>query len=160
MPHPLHFGRNREISGTVPLTREETAVHLQVLAVMSAGPSVTVTTFGGPTFFSLKQGLVNDVRFAHSYPYDDATYADAVAGVQSASEIGFNVGVDFAYYFTSNVGVGWLTRYSKATIRGFSSAGGDLMTVEAGGMHTAGGIAPPVLTRWRAVLNEGRGRSY
>ena len=87
VPHPFHFQRNRSISGTLPLTREETAVHLHVLAVVPAGPSFAVTVFGGPTNFSLKQGLVNDVRFTHSYSYDDATYSDAVTGTQSASTI-------------------------------------------------------------------------
>ena len=139
VPHPFHFRRDRSISSTLPLSREETAVHVQVLAVVPASSSFTVTAFGGPTFFSLKQGLGNDVRFTHSYPYDGATYADAVTGVQSASRIGFNVGADVAYYFTSNVGVGWLARYSRATI-GLSSANNDTLMVEAGGIHMAGGL--------------------
>ena len=140
VPHPLHFSRNRSISfDPLPLAREETAVHLQVLAVVPAGPSFTVTAFGGLTSFRLKQGLVNDLRFAHSYPYDGATYADALTATQSASKIGFNVGADVAFYFTSNVGIGWLTRYSRATI-GLPSANDDAITVEAGGLHTAGGL--------------------
>ena len=139
VPHPFHFQRSRSISGTLPLTREETAVHLHILAVVPVSPSFTVTAFGGPTSFRLKQGLVNDVRFTHSYPYDGATYADAVTGTQSASKIGFNVGADVAYYFTSNVGVGWLMRYSNGKID-LSSADGDAVRVESGGLHTAGGL--------------------
>ena len=47
-----------------------------------------MTVFGGPTFFTLWQDLVTDVRFTHSYPYDDAEFAGGDTGQQSRSKLG------------------------------------------------------------------------
>ena len=139
VPHPFFFGRDRTISGTVPLVRDETAVHLQALAILPATRSLTVTLFGGPTFFTVEQGLVTDVRFMHTYPYDGAEFSDAITASQSNSKVGFNVGADIAYYFSGHVGIGWLTRYSTATV-GLPSVGGGAVSTQAGGLHTGGGV--------------------
>lgn len=140
VPHPLFFDRDRSISGdSPPLTRRETAVHLQALVVMPATPSFTVTVFGGPTLFEVEQQLVTDVNFTHAYPYNTADFSDAVASPQSADTVGFNVGADVAYYFTGNFGVGWLTRYSRAMVE-VPSAGGETLDIEVGGLHTALGL--------------------
>ena len=139
-PHPFLFDRDRSISGaSPPLARRETAVHLQVLALVPAVPSVTVTVFGGPTLFDVSQQLVTDVRFTHEYPYDTAAFASAVASRESGSQIGFNVGADVAWYFSTHVGVGWLTRYSQAMVE-LPSAGDGALEVRAGGLHAAGGL--------------------
>ncbi len=145
LPHPFFFNRDgsnryRSISGaSPPLTREETAIHLQALVVLPVTRSFTVTGFGGPTFFEVQQQLVTDVNFTHAYPYDSAEFSSAVTSRQSSDATGFNVGVDIAFYFTGNVGVGWLTRYSRATVE-LPSASGETLDIEAGGLHTAVGL--------------------
>ena len=140
VPHPIFFNRDRSISGaSPPLTRRETAVHLQALVVVPLTRSFTVTGFGGPTLFEVEQQLVTDVNFTHAYPYDTATFSSAVTSPQSADTVGFNVGADVAYYFTGNVGVGWLTRYSRAMVQ-VPSAGGETLDIEVGGLHTAVGL--------------------
>ena len=142
-PHPFFFGRDRSFSGDSPLlTRRETAVHLQALVVAPVGGSFTVTAFGGPTFFTaVEQQLVTDVNFAHEYPYDSASFLGVVTdrGAESTdTAFGFHVGADVVYWFTGNLGVGWLTRYSRATAR-VPSGGGEI-DVRAGGLHAAGGL--------------------
>ena len=87
----------------------------------------------------MEQGLVTDVRFTHAYPYDRAEFSDAITASQSNSKIGFNVGADIAYYFSDRVGIGWLTRYSEATV-GLPSVDGGTVSVQAGGLHTVGGL--------------------
>jgi hypothetical protein len=140
VPHPLFFDRDRSISGaSPPLTREETAIHLQALVVLPVTPAFTVTGFGGPTFFAVKQQLVTDVNFTHAYPYDTAEFSSAVTSQESSDAAGFNVGVDVAFYFTGNVGVGWLTRYSRAMVE-LPSATGETLDIEAGGLHTTVGL--------------------
>ncbi len=140
VPHPIFFGRDRSISGaSPPLTREERAIHLQALVVLPVTRSFTVTGFGGPTFFEVKQQLVTDVNFTHAYPYDTAEFSSAVTSQESSDAAGFNVGVDVAFYFSGNVGVGWLTRYSRAMVE-LPSASGETLDVEAGGLHTAVGL--------------------
>ena len=141
VPHPFFFRRDRSIaSGTdLPFTREESAVHVQLLAVLPVRRAFSVTVFGGPTFFNVKQDLVADVRFTHSYPYDTAAFSEAITVTAQQSKVGFNVGADVAYYFSNNVGVGWLTRYSGATIE-LPSANDGTARITAGGLHTAGGL--------------------
>ena len=87
----------------------------------------------------MKQGLVTDVRFTQSYPYETAAFAATSTGQQTGSKLGFNVGADVAYYFSNYVGVGWLMRYSAATI-GLLSAGDGTVSVRVGGLHAAGGL--------------------
>ena len=139
LPHPFFLGSVRTIAGNMPVYHDERAVHLHALVTVPVNPALTMTVFGGPTVFSLRQALVTDVRFTHSYPYDDAALAGIVTGEQSRSAIGFNAGVDVAYYFTDVIGVGWLTRYSAGTID-LPSAGDRSVAVPAGGLHAAGGL--------------------
>jgi opacity protein-like surface antigen len=140
VPHPIHYERDRAISGaSPPLAREESAIHLQALVMLPVTRSFTVTGFGGPSFFNVKQQLVTDVNFTHAYPYDSAAFSHAVVDRESGSTVGFNVGADVAFYFTGNVGVGWLTRYSRGTLA-LPSAGGDTLDIETGGLHTAVGL--------------------
>ena len=139
LPHPFFLGAVRTIAGNLPLYHDERAVHLHALVSVPVNPAFTVTVFGGPTLFSLRQDLVTDLRFAHSYPYDDATFADAVTGAQSQSNLGFNVGADIAYYFTDTIGVGWLARFSSGTVD-LRAAGDRPVQVTVGGFHATGGL--------------------
>ncbi len=140
VPHPLFFDRDRSITGSSsPLTRTETAIHLQARVMIPATASFVVTVFGGPTVFNVVQQLVTDVRFTHEYPYETASFSSAMHTRESGSTTGFNVGGDVAYYFSSNVGVGWLVRYSRATLE-LPSAGDGSLDVRTGGLHAAGGL--------------------
>lgn len=140
IPHPLFFSRNRSINGmSTPLARSEIAVHLQALAVFPAGRSLTVTVFGGPTFFSVSQRLVDNVLFEHSYPFDTATFSGTGTTPESSSKSGLHAGADVAYYFTDAIGVGWLVRFSRASVE-LPSAGNGTVSLQAGGVHTAGGL--------------------
>lgn len=140
IPHPFFFDQDRQISGTQgDLRRKETAVHVQVIWVVPVNEALELAVFGGPTFFDVKQDLVTDVLFTQVYPYDTATYTGLTTSNQSESTIGFNVGADVAFYFSEHVGVGWLTRFSRATID-LRSADGGTVEVDAGGFHVAAGL--------------------
>ena len=139
LPHPFFLGSVRTIAGNMPVYHDERAVHLHALVTVPVNPAFTVTVFGGPTVFSLRQDLVTDVRFTHSYPYDDAAFGGIVTGEQSRSTVGFNAGVDVAYFFTDVIGVGWLARFSAGTVD-LPSAGDGSVDVPAGGVHAAGGL--------------------
>ena len=43
------------------------------------------------------------------------------------------------WYFTDHVGIGWFTRYSRATVE-LPSAGNGTLEIKPGGLHTAGGL--------------------
>jgi len=116
IPHPFHFSTGRAIEGTAGLTRTETAVHVQAAYVVPAGRRMLVTVSGGPSFFSVKQSLVQSVQYSESYPFDTATLASAPTTSASKSVTGFNAGLDVGYYFTRSVGVGMMVRYAGATL--------------------------------------------
>ena len=138
-PHPFFYARDRQLSGTrTPLAREERAVHVQALWVLPVGAGFTVTVFGGPTAITVTQTLVTDVRLTQSYPFDTAVFAGATTEAASASAVGAHVGGDLAYYFSRAVGVGWLTRYSRATV----DLGGPNgpVRLQVGGLSTTAGL--------------------
>lgn len=139
-PHPFFHNRDREFAGVAAgLTRQELGFHLEAQYLVPVTDSLTVTLFGGPTVISLQQDLVADVQFRQPYPYEAATYDRPIAGGQSGTGVGFNVGADLAYYFSDLAGVGVLARYSRATVD-LASAGGGTVGVPAGGLRVGGGL--------------------
>jgi opacity protein-like surface antigen len=140
IPHPFFFNRAREISGDSPaLRRQETAVHVQAIYMVPVGERLEVSVFGGPSFFTVKQDLVTTVEYSESYPYDTATFTAADIEQQSESKVGFNTGVDVAYMFHPNVGVGGLVRFSRASVD-FASPDGETVSVDAGGAQIGAGV--------------------
>jgi len=138
IPHPFHFSTGRAIEGTAGLTRTETAVHVQAAYVVPAGRRMLVTVSGGPSFFSVKQSLVQSVQYSESYPFDTATLASAPTTSASTSVTGFNAGLDVGYYFTRSVGVGMMVRYAGATLA-LPSHDATIST-KVGGVLAGGGL--------------------
>ena len=134
VPHPLLFNQPRSIEGTVPGTREETAVHLQVAFIVPVNKKLRVVVFGGPSFFTVKQSVVTGIDYDEAYPYDEATFSGADVSVEEENKTGFNVGADVGYFFTRNVGVGGIIRFSQTKVT-FS-----LGEVDAGGAMVGGGV--------------------
>lgn len=136
LPHPLVFNRNRSIEGTAAGDHEETAAHLQFAYVVPVGKkdTVRIIVFGGPSFYTVKQSVVTAIRHGESFPFDEATFSSATVESEEASVTGFNVGADVAYYFTRNLGVGGVVRFTGAT------ASFSLGDVDAGGALVGGGV--------------------
>ena len=139
LPHPFFFDRERPVSGTAIAAREETAVHIQAQWVIPVSDVVEVAVFGGPTFFTVEQDLVSGINFTDIFPFETATFVSASVQQQSESAVGFHVGADIAVYFTPNVGVGGLVRFSRATVD-FSSIDGGTVSADTGGVHVGGGL--------------------
>jgi opacity protein-like surface antigen len=142
VPHPLFFNRNRNITGDVGgLKREELAVHIQAQATFTPSPKIQGVVFGGPSFFSVKQDIVNDFEITEAYPYDTATFSQGLTTTVDESKVGFHVGADVGYFFSRQVGVGGTIQWSGTTIEvpgsGASSPSFDL---KAGGFQAGGGV--------------------
>ena len=134
IPHPLLFNHPRSVEGTAPGTREETAIHLEVAYIVPVNRHLQVVVFGGPSFFTVKQSVVTAITFDEEYPYDVATFTSADVDTEKEQKTGFNVGADVGYYFTKNVGVGGIVRFSQTKVT-FS-----LGEVDAGGAMVGGGL--------------------
>jgi opacity protein-like surface antigen len=134
LPHPFLFNHDRSIDGTTPGTREENAVHVDAAFIVPLRGKLQAVIFGGPTFFTVRQSVVTDIDWDEAYPYDTATFRSATVAKEEESKTGFNVGADVSYYFTHNVGVGGIVRFSSAKVK-FS-----LGEVDAGGAMIGGGV--------------------
>lgn len=138
VPHPFFFNQPRTVTGEFEGDRSETAVHIQARYLLPVSPKMLVTIFGGPSFFSVTQDIVNDIEYSESYPFDTASFTRAIAASQSESAVGVNVGGDVAYFFTPNVGVGGTAQYSAATVKMTVPSG--TTDVKAGGLQVGGGL--------------------
>jgi hypothetical protein len=146
VPHPFFFNRARSVSGDVTgLTREEFAIHFQARGMFRVSPKIEGVVFGGPSFFSVTQGIVNDFEITETYPYDTAAFSRGLTTMVDESKIGFNVGADVGYFFTRQVGVGGSVQWAGTTIDapasgGPSSGGPATFELKAGGLQFGGGL--------------------
>ena len=140
LPHPFFFDQHRDVSGTGEgLARSERAFHVQVMWVAPVNDRLSVTVFGGPTFFSVDQDLVDEFTFAEVFPFDTAQFAGVSIVRASESTVGFNVGVDVGFYFSPHVGVGGLVRFSGGSVD-FTVPNSEPFSSDVGGLSTAGGL--------------------
>ena len=140
LPHPFLFDQPRRSAlNESGLGRRELASHVPILWMIPAGRSV-VALFGGPTFFNVTQDLIAGVRFDQEYPYGTATAIEAWRGPRSGTEAGFHVGAEFAFYFSSRVGLGGMVRYSQGSVDLSAPGGSRAVAIEAGGVQTSGGL--------------------
>lgn len=140
LPHPFFFDSHREVNGeAVDLQRRETSVHFEARWPVYAQGRFEIVAVGGPSWIRVTQDLIDDIRVSESYPFDTATFASVTRSEQSASALGFHAGVDVGWYFSRNVGVGWLARAARATVD-LPSADGSTVSIKAGGFQTGGGV--------------------
>jgi opacity protein-like surface antigen len=138
IPHPFVFNAARTIAGSVPLERSENAVHLHALWAIPASKRLLIMVGGGPSVFSVKETLVDGVKYTETYPYDKATFDSASVTDSSASSVGYGVTVDVGYYFTRSIGVGGVVRYSHASVS--LAAHQSTVSVDAGGFEAGLGV--------------------
>jgi hypothetical protein len=141
VPHPFFFNRPREVEGEVAgIEREELAVHVQARATFVPTQRIQAVVFGGPSFFKVKQGIVNDFEITEMYPYDTATFSRGIFTTVDESKIGFNVGADVGYFFTRQVGVGGSVQWAATTIDAPASGGTGSFDIKAGGFQAGAGL--------------------
>jgi hypothetical protein len=134
VPHPFFFNTDRAVSGSVSGKRTEIGIHIDAVWVVPVNKKLQIAAFGGPSFFNAKQTIVSDFTYSQSYPYDTATFGNAVTTDESKTVTGFNIGADVGYFFNDTFGVGGTVRFSRGTL---TSSIGDL---DIGGPELAGGV--------------------
>lgn len=141
VPHPFFFNRPREVEGQVAgVEREELAVHVQARATFVPTQRIQAVVFGGPSFFTVKQGVVTDFEITEAYPYDTATFSRGIFTTVDESKVGFNVGADVGYFFTRQVGVGGSMQWAATTIDAPASSGTGSFEITAGGLQVGAGL--------------------
>ena len=121
IPHPTLPSRfATDVDETAnPLEREDAAFDISAAYQLPTPDTWRVRVFGGPTYFSLSQEMVQDIN------YDQAANAAGANAVNITSFVsekvedsgwGFHAGVDVGYYFSRHVGVGGVFRFNRGTI--------------------------------------------
>ena len=140
LPYPFRFERHRVVEGTsASLKRQELTANLHAAWIVPLASSADLTLFGGPTFVSLKQDLVDSVGYDHAYPYLVASYTGEVHSSRSESAVGFVAGADVAYYFSRLAGLGGTVQFNRAVIA-LRSADGGTVSADTGGLQATAGL--------------------
>jgi len=134
IPDPLFFDRPRGATASVDgLEHTEGAVHLQVFYRFAASPKLDVSVGVGPTFFSVKQQLIDTVSVTEPGP----TMTPQVVEV-SDSPVGVNFGADITYLVTDAIGAGVMLRYATGSAD-FATSGATV-SLDAGGFQFGAGL--------------------
>lgn len=134
IPHPLYFGRPREVSGTLAgVGQNETAMHLDLVYTATRG-RLDLHLFAGPTRMSIGADLLSDVEYNQSYPYDSITVTGTPARAVSEAGFGFNFGGGVDYRVGKSFALGGQVRFSRAKAE-LIAAPQSPVEIEGGGLQ-------------------------
>ena len=141
IPHPFFFNTPRSLSGTArqPAAQRGRRAHSGGLRDRDED-EYDVAISAGPTIFRVSQDLVSNAVYAETYPYDTVTFTSATTVRAQGTKTGFNVGVDVGYKLGTNLGVGGLVRFSRATLSFPLTGSAADVSVDAGGLQVGGGV--------------------
>lgn len=144
LPNPLLANSPLELAGSVPaLDRSELGIHVQALYALALGENVRVMLAAGPSVFNTKQDLVRSLDVDILPGFRSLQLDEALITRDTQTSYGFHVSADITWALGSHLGVGTVTRYSRAGMTWEpSSASGVSRAIEthAGGLHIGGGI--------------------
>jgi len=139
-PHPFFFNQPRTATTVASdVDRTETGVHVSAAYLLPSSGRFGLTVYGGPSFFTMKQDVVDDLTVTETYPYDTVAIAPGARSDLSESAVGFHVGADATWYFTRRLGAGALLRYAAAT-KSVAIGSGESFDLEAGGLQIGLGL--------------------
>ena len=146
VPHPIEVGRDRTVPmRTVSLPHRQRAAHGYVAWRMPLGDAWQLALSAGPTYFSLRQGVVvNLTPMEVSGPPFAEIGLELDAGEHTRNGVGFNAGIDLTYMFTPatripQVGIGYFARFTDGSVSLPVSAD-TWRTVSVGGVQTGAGL--------------------
>lgn len=140
LPYPFEYNQFRSAQGTsAGPSRQETALHLNLMYLVAPSARISVGLFGGPSVFRVRQALIETPNFVEKYPYDEVSVGTAKMGTQTRSKAGFNVGADITYALSRRVGVGVLVRFARASAS-FTGPDKGSVSVQAGGAQVGAGL--------------------
>jgi len=145
VPHPLFFNAFASDAGaTEALERSERSVDLSAAYVVPTPEAWQVRIFGGPTYFSVRQAMVEDIEIDQVFDIfggNQVTITGFVDEDVDEKAWGFNVGADVGYFFTRHVGVGGGVRFNQGTVTiDAEPLTGDPIELDAGGTSIGGGV--------------------
>jgi hypothetical protein len=144
VPNPLVANRPLALTGPVSdLNRNELGIHVQALYAVALGKRARLMLGGGPSIFHTKQDLVRSIEFDTLPGFTSLELNQALIAEVAKTSVGFNVSADITWVLASHVGVGTVTRYSRAKMTldpGAETAISRAIEGNAGGLHIGGAI--------------------
>ena len=122
------------------LEHKESAFHIQAIWHVPITVEFELALFGGPTFFTAKHDLVEDVVPTEVGGDFSQVNLTVTKSTQSESAVGFNLGIDGRYMFMRNVGAGATIRYARGSADYVRPTGGEDVKIDMGGLEIAGGL--------------------
>lgn len=146
VPHPLDAGRDRTVpTRTLSLPHRQRAVHGYVAWRKLLREALEVELSAGPTYFSLRQGVVATLAPVEvTGPPFLEVGLHVGAGEHTRNGAGFNAGIDITYMFTPatripELGVGYFVRFARGSVSLPLSAD-SWRRVTVGGVQTGAGL--------------------
>jgi hypothetical protein len=144
VPNPIVANQPLDLAGSVSgLRRNELGIHIQALYGLALGKKTRVMLAAGPSIFNTRQDLVRSVEFEKLPGFTGLKFEQALIAEMRETMIGFNVGVDTTWALASHLGIGTVTRYTRAKASmdpGAESGVSRSIEVHAGGLQVGGGI--------------------
>jgi hypothetical protein len=151
IPHPIIA--NAHATGVAPtdvkLGRTEGGVNIQAMFVPLQTGRLRVRVFGGPTYFRVKQDVVDTIQYFQVWTLLPTTNNVDVTSFDG-EEIeeqgwGFHAGGDVSMFFNRIIGIGSFARFSRANIDlpntiAITSVDADTVRIKAGGFQVGGGL--------------------
>jgi hypothetical protein len=144
VPNPTAANRPFDLPGSVSgLERQELGVHVHALYALGLGKNVRVMLSGGPSVFKTNQDVVQSIEFDKLPGFTGLKFDQAFLTRVRETAFGYNVGADITWAFTPHLGLGTVTRYSRAALTldpGSTSGLNRAIEVTIGGLQVGGGI--------------------
>lgn len=144
VPNPLVANKPLDLAGSISgLDRHELGIHFQALYALALGNRARVMLAGGPSIFNTKQDLVRTLEFDILPGFTSLKLDQALLTEVMQTVVGFNVSADITWPLSSHLGVGTVTRYSRAKVTmdpGAESGVSRAIEMHAGGLQIGGGI--------------------
>jgi len=113
VPDPVFFDRPRSLSAVSSGAKHsENVVHIQATWIVPVTDAIDVGFSFGPSFYSVSQDIPTAITVTEPGP----TLNQTTVTEESESGVGFNLGMDVNYFFTSRFGAGLLMRYTHASV--------------------------------------------
>ena len=142
VPNPLFFDRPRAVTfAETGLKHREVGIHFSAVYVIPVSDRFTVSLFGGPTIFRVRQDPVSSIVLG---PETDAplfeTVTVASVGTSSVDETGGggHLGFDGTFLLNDQLGVGGFFRYAGGSVD--LPTGNSMTSLDVGGAQVGGGL--------------------
>jgi hypothetical protein len=136
IPHPQVFDQPRAVTATAGLKHTEDQVHLHAMWRMPITTKFDVTVGIGPTFYSVRQDLVEitEANISETGNPSTGVTINSVNVVRATdSTVGWNLSADGTYLLTRRYGVGGFLRFTGGSVD--MNVGSETVGLDVGGFQ-------------------------